>query len=574
MQSQKYENLLNTALETPENERVKSLNLNVGYEEETGTWDVIVTYNGNLKEAAENLDPRIQVTLLLGGYAVLNVPEERMNELSALREIEFVEKPKRLYFAVDQARRNSCINPVQTVPLRLSGKGTCVAILDSGLDYTHLDFRNEDGSTRILSMWDQTLDGTPPQGYPVGREFSREEINQALQDNLSIGTYDNTGHGTAVAGIAVSNGRSSNGRYRGVATEAELIVVKLGTPRSNSFPRTTELMMAVDYALKKAMEFQLPLAINISFGNNYGSHDGTSLLETFLDSAANVWKTVICVGAGNEGNVAGHKQGRVAQGTTEQVEFIVGPFESTINIQIWKNYADIIDFTLITPTGKRITFFPENLVQRFSFDHTELLVYFGEPRPYSVNQEIYLDFLAKDAYIDSGSWIIEMTGVTIKSGMYYMWLPSAESLNTVTSFLRPSPYLTMTIPSTARKVISVAAYNDSTDSYADFSGRGLQQEQALFQKPDLAAPGVDITTTVVGGGYAQFSGTSFATPFVTGAASLLMQYGIVDGRDAYLYGEKVKAWLIKGARRLPSQMQMPDALLGWGALCLTKSIPV
>ena len=156
-----------------------------------------------------------------------------------------------------------------------------------------------------------------------------------------------------------------------------------------------------------------------------------------------------------------------------------------------------------------------------------------------------------------------------------MWLPVAGSTSSEVSFLRPVQTGTLVVPSTARYVISVAAYDSKNDTFAPFSGRGIENGLSglQIQKPDLAAPGVEINTASVGGGYASRSGTSFATPFVTGAAALLMQWGIVNENDPYMFGEKVRASLIKGARRLPFQEYVPSAEAGWGALCVSDSIP-
>lgn len=573
MATQKYENLLNLALETPLEEREKSENLNVGYEEESNRWDLIVKYNGDISAALMEISGDILVSELLGGYAVINVPDRYMEQLSSLNEIEFVEKPKRLFFALNQVRSISCVNPVQIPPYNLSGRGVCFALIDSGIDYTHPDFRNIDGTTRILYLWDQTLQGDAPAGYHIGVEFDREQINAALQENIPPISVDSSGHGTGVAGVAVGNGRSSNGRYRGMAPEASIIAVKLGTPGTNSFPRTTELMLAVDYCLKRARDENLPVAVNLSFGNNYGSHDGTSLLETFLNEAASFWKNTICVGSGNEGAAAGHFSGRVEERETQKAEFIVGPYESTLNIQIWKNYVDEFDIYLTNPAGNRILFYAQNESQRFNLGNVEVLVYYGEPKPYTGNQEIYVDFLPEGDYIDEGIWYIEITGKKIVVGNFDMWLPVREGLSATTEFLKPSAVSTYTIPSTASKVITVAAYNAERDSYADFSGRGCVTNCKTEQKPDVAAPGVNIMSTKVGGGYSSYTGTSFATPVVSGISCLLMEYGIVEGRDNYLYGEKIKAYLSKGARQLPGFAVWPNAQLGYGAVCLKDSLP-
>lgn len=574
METQKYENMLNLALQTPPDERKKSQNLNVGYEEADNSWDLIVKYNGNLTAALMNVSEQIKVSELLGGFAVLNVPERYMDIISSIPEIEFVEKPKRLYFALNQVRSISCVNPLLNPPYNLSGEGVCFALIDSGIDYTHPDFRNEDGTTRILYLWDQTKpsgEGTPS-GYYIGREYTGEEINAAIASGERI-SEDGSGHGTGVAGVAAGNGISSNGRYKGIASKSSIIAVKMGTPDTNSFPRTTELMLAVNYCINKAMQLNLPVAVNISFGNNYGSHDGNSLLEAFLNQASSVWKNVICVGTGNEGARAGHFYGKAQKGVRQRAEFIVGPYESKLNVQLWKNYADDFEIYLIDPSGNRITFYQKNESQRFNLGNVEILVYYGEPKPYTINQEIYVDFIPDNMFINEGIWAFEIIGQNIVVGDYNLWLPVNEGLSSVTEFLRPAAENTFTVPAAASRVITVAAYNGETDSYADFSGRGRVVNNKSLQKPDIAAPGVNIMSTSVGGGYSLYSGTSFATPVITGMACLMMQYGIVQGKDDYLYGEKIKAKLIKGARKLPGNFVWPNAQLGYGAACLRNSLP-
>ena len=175
--------------------------------------------------------------------------------------------------------------------------------------------------------------------------------------------------------------------------------------------------------------------------------------------------------------------------------------------------------------------------------------------------------------MDSGIWQFQLTPRQIVSGEYQFWLPTAGALNESTGFLRANVINTITIPSTAGRVISVGAYDARTDSYAYFSGRGVETLNRQI-KPELVAPGVDIISAAPGGGYDTRTGTSMATPFVTGTAALLMQWGIVQGRDPYLYGEKLKAYLIRGARHLPGFTQYPNPQVGFGALCAKNSLPV
>ena len=581
MASQKIENLLNLALDATPEERAKSLELDVGYDQEEKEWDLIIKYSGSLESVRALASRTVE---LQNEYAVITIKESMIDKLTQIPEIEYIEKPKRLFFQVANGRRVSCIDTVQQdARLSLFGQDILVAVIDSGIDYENADFRNEDGTTRILALWDQSLapgEGrTPPQGYAAGAEYTAEQINEALKKTTLadrrqlVPSIAPSGHGTAVAGVAAGNGRNSKGRYAGVAPKSNLLVVKLGSPRQDGFPRTTELMQGIDYVIKKALELRMPVAVNISFGNTYGSHDGTSLLERFIDDISNIWKSCICIGSGNEASSAGHTSGEMQEGKEEIIQLAVQNNQTAFSIQIWKEYTDVVDISLMTPAGVTVGPIQEILgSQRFSVGQTEILLYYGEPSPYSTAQEIYIDLLPKDTYVMGGVWRLILNPRKVVNGSFELWLPSENVLNKGTGFLFPTDHTTLTIPSAAGRVITVGAYNALTFAYADFSGRGYTRETNLV-KPDLVAPGVNVTAAAVGGGYAQFTGTSFATPFVTGSTALMMEWGIVKGNDAYLYGEKVKAYLRRGARELPGFTEYPNPQVGYGALCVRDSLP-
>ena len=583
MENQKRENLLNLALDATEEERLKSVNLNVGYDPGEKTWELIVRYNGSLESLR---DEGIRVDELAAGYAVLVVPESRIEQVSAMEQIVYIEKPKRLFFASNMARAASCLSTIQTssgsgaggagagvisgLESGLTGRGVLVAVIDSGIDYFHPDFRNQDGTTRIGLLADQDRE----------RIYTREEINAALETGSRssalalVPSTDPSGHGTAVAAIAAGNGREGNGVYRGVAYESELMVVKLGTPLTDSFPRTTQLMKALDLVVRRAQDMNRPLAVNLSFGNTYGSHDGTSLLETFVNDMSNIGRNVIVAGTGNEGTGAGHRAGSLVMGQEENAELSIAPYETGMGVQLWKSYVDQFSIRLVTPSGEVIGPIDSRLgPQTLRYGGTQILIYYGKPSPFSRAQEVYFDFLPVRDYLDSGIWTFRLTPERIVTGRYDMWLPSRGILNPSTRFLRPVPETTLTIPSTASNVISVGAYDDSYRAYADFSGRGFTRQTGQV-KPDLAAPGVDIVTARRGGGYEAVTGTSFAAPFVTGSAALLMQWGILQGNDPFLYGEKVKAYFTRGARHLPGYDVWPNERLGYGTLCVRDSLPL
>lgn len=651
--NQKLEDILQLALQTPEQTRALTEELNVGFDTQARTWELIVKYHGSL-ETLKALG--IEVEYLIAGYAVLTVPEQFVDRMVELEEIEYVEMPKRYFYDIEMPTDNSCIAQVTLRHPNLSGAGVLVAVLDSGIDYKLPEFRKSDGSTRIRFLWDQTLqpeapagagtgreaggsaatdmggaenaamDGTqdsapnaarparrPPAGYRLGVEFDSAQINQALAAPAGQRQYellpsiDSSGHGTAVAGIAAGD----SPMYQGVAPEAELLIVKLGLPDAASFPRTTEIMRAVTYAIHKAKELRMPLVINLSFGNTYGAHDGSSLIERFLDNAAEIGRTVICVGSGNEGNSGGHLAGSLLQeddiaggrpgagipsGSADGIPSRIGPiarpvsvelavadYERTLNVQLWKNYCDTYRIFLRSPGGQE-TQLPEMInggKYTLTLEQTQILVYFGKPAPYAVAEEIYFEMLPEGRnYINSGVWTIRLEPLQVVTGRYYFYLPSAVVRAAGTGFYQSTPEVTLTIPSTAAKVISVGAYDSTYEAYADFSGRGYADANrtigvvaAGLAKPDLAAPGVGILAPDIYGGYTPVTGTSFATPIVAGSCALLMEWGIVRGNDVFLYGEKVKAYLRAGARALRGETAYPNSRVGWGGLCVSSSLP-
>ena len=552
--------------------------------------EIIVKYVDGIRYA-EELFPGIRVVELFNQYAIVTLTEEQLEEFSALPEVVYVEPPKRVYYNLQAGRRASCLSGVQGNSgasgiqggsgMNLAGRGVFVGIVDSGVDLRHPTFIGEDGESRIAFFWDQAggadaasnAFGRVPERYQRGREYTREEIDRVIagQENLA-NTERGSGHGTGVAGIAAGNGRGSQDfRYRGIATESELLVVKLGRGNQD-FAGTTDVMMGVDYVLRKALELGRPIAINLSFGTNQGAHDGNTLFEQYLSDLNGVWKNVIVVATGNEGDTRHHAR-VVLEREEKQLEFAIGSGERNLLLQIWKQYVDEFRVALKAPSGERF-FFPPVPGQSSSYPYGDNQLYFflGAPTPFQDTQELSVEWITGDSgFVESGIWTLEFYPDQIGDGRVDLWLPTVEAIGLSTGFLQPEVNTTLTIPATARKVITVGAYRSDNDAVANFSGRGYTVDGR--QAPVIVAPGVGVVTARPGGTYGAQTGTSFAAPFVTGSAALLMEWGIVQGNDPYLYGEKMQAYLARGARRLVGQLQVPDAQAGYGALCVSASLP-
>lgn len=680
---QKLDSELSLALSLPEEERMRNAVLRSGYDPGSRIWTLLLLYQGSLDEIEAALP--VSIVPLLGSYAVIRIPAEKIPALLAFPQVLYLELSRPLYEEAITGIAESCMDTV--LPVRpgpgtlvspddsvkpdsavspgpggslasgegggtLTGRGTAIAILDSGVDYRHPDFCTADGATRILTYWDQTLDYDGMNRYGVGRIFSREELDRLLtaaadggasgdlpvsapsagtaapdmaadggaagggapgdlpvsvpsagtvasdmaadggtaDDGVAGGqtvsapateaplpepSADFSGHGTHIAGICAGNGRASGGRNHGAAPESSLLVVKLKNDADSVFTDYANLMMAVDYVVRFASDAALPLSINISYGSNDGPHDGSGLMERYLNNCIFYGKNVVVTATGNEGISRRHSHVQVSEDTQSAVPFSVAPGENSLYLQLFKHYGDTFTYRLSPPDGSGEILIPGRAgIYRFSLGNNLVRLIISDPTPYQSLQELFLVLLpaASGLSLSSGVWQFHIQAESVVSGSVNLWLPSREATNAATGFLSPSVDGTLTIPSTAANVISVSGYDSTTDTFASFSGRGFLRGP-VSDKPDLTAPAVNILSTAPGGGYSIKSGTSMAAPFVSGAASLLMEYGIVQGRDLFLYGEKIKALLQKGARPLPAFSEYPNPSVGWGALCLKDSLP-
>jgi subtilisin family serine protease len=534
--------------------------------------EVIARYAGDINDIMNEFNAEVEV--LFYGYAIITINKNDLAKLYSHPQIESLELPKSLYFESVFNLMTSCILTVQNRDsFNLRGNGVIVAVIDSGIDYTHKDFIDNDGKSRILYIWDQSAEGNPPDGFKSGAEYNNEAINIALENAFPfqvIPIIDTNGHGTAVAGIAAGNGRTSNGENLGVAPEAGIIVVKVGTRGYRSFARTTELMRAIKYVIEKSISLNKPVAINISFGTNQGSHRGTSVLETFITDISSIWKTAIVIPTGNEGAAGHHYQGQLVSNQESTIEFFTSAGLTEFYLTLWKNFVDSFTVEIVFPGGGSSGIIGiESQLKTVRYGNVSLTIIYTQPTHYSDRQEIFFNFTAVEETINAGIWKLIIRTGEIVDGQIEIWLPTTEEVTEGTFFSNPSINNTMTIPSTSYKVIAVSGYNDRIGNIAEFSGRGSTNLE--LPNPDVSAPAVAIISTKAGGGYDSFTGTSMAAPFVTGSAALMMQWGIVNNNDPFLYGERIKAFLRLGASRT-NNIKYPNPLFGYGRLCLSNTM--
>lgn len=533
-----------TSYQAFEQELTESEELRCGTGE--NLWEVIIQYN-NTKEWLYETFREISVTPLELPFAILRLRKDQIEDLLDNPFIIYVEKPDLLFFeeTIEEAGYELCVFPENTTSLK--GDGVLLGIIDSGIDIFHPDFIRQ-GQTRIRSLLDEE----------TGIVYTREQLNEALSlgrraNESSLAFLDLSGHGTHVAGIAGGN--------TGIAPNTELIVVKLASEVIGQ-PNTAGLMRGIHFCLEQAKSANLPIVLNISYGNTYGSHSGTSLLEKYIDSCSGIYRCNFVIGSGNEGDAFGQWVGN-APG---KHEFTIGDYEVTVALQLYYLSYQQIDFSLVTPLKERIAIPKEEGAYRFPVDSTTYVYLLVKgASPYSLYSGININFFSErtDFYLLPGIYSIESSGGT---GSYGLWMSPSNLRNVKTRLLAPSQRTSLTIPGTAGSAITVGSFNTENLTVSSFSGRGYTFVNQQV-KPDLVAPGVNILSASPGGGYTVRTGTSMATPFVSGICALYMQQGITDGYDPYLYGDRLKSKLLEDALPLPGQKNIPNPDMGWGKVC-------
>ncbi len=463
-------------------------------------------------------------------------------------EIEYVEKPFILEAQDTQSFSSTGITSFKR-NTNLNGEGTILGIIDSGIDHTLPIFKFEDGTSKILYYWDQSIDGNPPTGFNHGTVYSAGNINEAPVQTTSM-------HGTHVAGIAAS-----------IANKASIIAVRVGRRQVDTFSKSTEFMRAIKFILDISLELRMPVAINISYGSNEGSHRGLSLFEQYIDDMSLFWKNNIVVAAGNNASKGSHKRIQLKNGETQEVEFVVGANEKILNLNIWPNYVDEFSVLLRNPSNRNTQELSQqnpNINNRIGT--TTINGVFYEIPPYALLRRVTIQ-MSSALQITPGIWTIVFIPKDIVEGTIDMYLPTVEGLSKDTRFLEPSEILTVTVPGTASQVITVGSFNSRTDVRSSFSGEG-DFANGVY-KPDILAPGEDIISYLPGGTLGALTGTSMATPHVTGVCSLLMQWGIVDGNDPFLYSQKTRSMINRSAKRSDNRVY-PNSSYGYGLLNLNN----
>lgn len=487
----------------------------------------------------------------------------------------------------------SGITSVQGEPLNLTGRGVIIAIADTGINYRNRIFQREDGSSRILAVWDQTIqDGEPPEGFLYGTEYTREDIDRALQAEREgtaraldiVPSVDENGHGTRIAAQAAGSRIEDGSLYNSPAFQADILVVKLKPAKqylrnyyqisdSASAYASTDVMMAIKYMDSFARVFRRPIVYCLGMGTNFRDHEGGGIFSRYLAAIASQRSRVMVIAGGNEGNAAHHYGGRFRDGNRsleENMEIYVSEDVNGFLMEIWTQAPVNLAVSIRTPGGEYIdptsVLFQTNLRYRFVFEKTVITVYNAYITQGSGDALVLLRFENPTP----GVWTI---GVSDEAGTpdatFDAWLPISDFLKNPVYFLRPDPEITLTTPSYVADAVNVATYNSRDNSIYQNSGRGFGRDGRI--KPDLAAPGVNMTVAGNRLGtepvISTYTGSSLAAAVMAGAAAQFAQWAIVDGNAPYIRSQELKNYFIRGAAR-ERNIDYPNPIWGYGRLDL------
>lgn len=511
-------------------------------------------------------------------HSLAHVPNPPQNPCD-LGKYPYNAFPSVLTLSATISLEESGVGTVQRNPyLALYGRGVIVAIIDTGIDYRHDAFLYKDGTTRILSLWDQTIQtGPPPESFTYGTEYTREFINVALKSENPLDlvpSVDTNGHGTAIASV-IAGKPNQEQSFSGVVPEADLLVVKL-KPAKDSLKKIffapenvlcyqeSDLILGISYAISVAQRLNRPIAICVAMGTNQSSHDGRGATSYYTNFLAQQPNTGVIISAGNEANKRRHYFNSTnVEPYANEFELSVGIDDKLFSVELWPFAPARLSIEITSPnketTGQVYPALGD--CRRFTFVFNESIVW--------INNYIFEEetgdplILIRFQNPIQGVWTIRVQNLDKESFSFHTWLPSGNLISENTFFLNPNPDTTITSPGNATHPLTVTAYNQYNDSVLPESGRGYTRTGYI--KPDISAPGYQLPCAVPGNTYGTITGCGAAAAQATGIVAMVFEWAVPRGNYTNITGNDVNRLLIRGAQR-NDNLSYPNNIWGYGQI--------
>jgi subtilisin family serine protease len=550
--------------------------------------DIIIKYNGD-PNSLKQYD-KYSIQIMSDYIAIIYIPISEVTS-DTISDFGYSSLPKCYSLNSEQSLVASGVTKLRRIPaINLRGKGVIVGIIDTGIDYSNHVFQHEDGTSKILAIWDQSIDNVnqyPNITYPTlyGTEYTSEQINLALRSENPmqiVPSTDEIGHGTMLAGIAAGSENNEN-NFSGVVPDAELIVVKLKQakkvltdffyiPEGVPCYQENDIIWAIRYIVYNARRLNRPVALCIGLGTSQGSHDNSGMLNTVTSIYGDAANVAISVAAGNEGNSSRHFYSSLEpESGPVTVELNVGADESGFSMELWGDPPTIYTLDILSPSGEYIPRVSELLTEsqkiKFIFENTIIYLDYVMIESETGKQIIIMRFENPTM----GIWRFKVYGRGDLKGTFHIWLPSGNFISRNTYFISSNPFTTITSPGNNIVSITVTAYDSSTEALYPDSGKGFSTSNII--NPTLAAPGVNILCPTLNHGFTSISGTSAATAHAAGITAMLLEWCVVDNNYPGIDTVGIKNFLIRGAKR-NSSLSYPNQNWGYGIIDVYNSFNI
>ncbi len=547
--------------------------------------DFIVRYNADYLDIPNEFQ-NVCMQTVNDKFLILYADENEVEKIR-LRNFSYTNIPK-LYGLMDTTAvaDTGALRLQNQANLNLTGRDVIIGFIDTGIEYTRDEFKYPTGQTRIIGIWDQTDNsGNVPQGLDFGSEYTREDINRALEMENPyefVPSRDYNGHGTFMASITCGTYNEQQD-FIGVAPNSLIAMVKLKEAKqylkdlyfiqgSEPVFQENDIMLALTYLRGLQKKYSKPMVYVVGLGSGNGARVGNSPLGEVLADFGSAIGNCALTCTGNEGNVRLHYSGMLQEGGVEDVEFRVGENNPGFVLELWANAPDIFSIGFVSPLGESIPRIAAKkdvsetvnfLIEGTSIEIDVVLVESGSGR-----ELISMRFMDPAP----GIWILRVYGTNILSGKYNIWGNLRMFMESDTYFLKPDPEITLTEPGATQEVITVGGYNHFNNSIYPMSGRGFSADGHV--EPDIVAPAVNVFGADIGTeGFIRRTGTSVAAALTAGCCAQMLEWGIVNGNEPYMKTNLVKNYLIRGALR-DRDISYPNPQWGYGKLDVYNSFVI